>query len=362
MAASSNRQVEGLRRRGLAVDVAAFTEIKPKPDFRRVFREGGVDLHLSRTANEGLTARSAWLPVKQEHDRHPYTRVVGFGAGRAGYTAVTFAAWLDCPCLVLVRGNDFDQNWFDPDKAFRVRECLSRAAVIGAVSLDLVERIQALFRDRKVVYLPNGIDPDTVSLLPPDLALSRETRSHPALLNKAVIGLFGELKYKKGVVFWLRAIREAGLIERIGLLVVAKRLDEETEQILGDNTLSPEYLRLPFASRDRLPGLYAACDFIALPSLYEGLPNVLLETMAMGVIPIVSDAGAMSQLVRDGETGFIFPALDHQAAAGATARALDLDTDGRQKMAAACRDFIVKNFSWEKEIDGLVDVLDSGGR
>jgi glycosyltransferase involved in cell wall biosynthesis len=72
-------------------------------------------------------------------------------------------------------------------------------------------------------------------------------------------------------------------------------------------------MHVPFSSRKRLPGLYKACDFVALPSHFDGMPNVLLEAMALGVVPIVSDAGAMGDIVEDGRTGFVFPADDRQA-------------------------------------------------
>ena len=68
-----------------------------------------------------------------------------FGAGRAGFTAVTFASWLDCPSLVLVRGNDFDQDWFDPARGFWIKQAMTRATLVGVVAPDLSKRIQALF-------------------------------------------------------------------------------------------------------------------------------------------------------------------------------------------------------------------------
>lgn len=46
-------------------------------------------------------------------------------------------------------------------------------------------------------------------------------------------------------------------------------------------------------------------DIFLLPSKYEGLPMALLEAMAAGCVPIVSDVGSVSTVVRDGENGYL---------------------------------------------------------
>ncbi|MBU2549980.1 MAG: glycosyltransferase, partial [Proteobacteria bacterium] len=313
MAVSSARQVEGLRQRGLALDVTAFTEPDIGPAPRQIPRDNGADYHFSRKASPAAISQQVWWLAAELHRQRPFTRVVGFGAGRAGHLSVTLAAWLGCPSLVQVRGNDFEKDWFDPQRGAWVREAMSRATTVASVAPDLVRRIQALYPDRDVRYLPNGVDVTTWEPLAEDRALRAALRRDPALADRTVIGLFGELKAKKGLPFWLAALREAGLQDRVGLLLVGSRIEETTLRLLDDPTLSPPSLRLPFSDRDRMPGLYAACDFVALPSFSEGLPNVLLEAMACGIPPIVSDAGAMPDVVEPGRTGFAFPAGDRKA-------------------------------------------------
>lgn len=357
MAVSALRQVQGLRRRDLRVDVIAFTETDPRIVVNTVARDGGVDYHLSRAPRRGLTAQRAWRLASEGQGGDPYSAVVGFGAGMPGYLAVTYAAWLGCPSLVLVRGNDFDQDWFELQRSFWVREALSRASVIGVVAHEMIRRIHALFPNQDIRFIPNGVDISGLELLPRDETVRTEIRSSLATDGRSVVGLFGELKYKKGVPFWLGAIREAGLIERMALLVVGKWVDEETRMILNDPRLAPPSMCIPFSSRNRLPGLYKACDFVALPSHFDGMPNVLLEAMALGVVPIVSDAGAMGEIVEDGRTGFVFPAGDRRAAADATARALELDANQWAAMAKGAADSVSERFSLERETDALCEVL-----
>ena len=155
---------------------------------------------------------------------------------------------------------------------------------------------------------------------------------------------------------WLGALRDAGLLDRVGLLVVG-RLDEESVQILDDPVLSPLNRRMPFCPQDMLPGLYAACDFVAIPSLFDGMPNVLLEAMASGAVPIVSDAGAMGDIIENGRTGFLFPAEDRSLAAKAAAQALSLTDTELEAMSERVKRFVEQEFTIERELDALCDVL-----
>ena len=366
MAVSSGRLVENLRSRGIDLDVAAFVDPSPRFNVQTVYRDHGLDYLISRPtrqARPGLAAQSTFRMIEAEHGKHPYSHVVGFGAGLAGYLAVIYAAWLGCPALILVRGNDLDEDLFDPGRGYWVRESLVRSSMIGAVSPDMVRRIKALFPGKKAVFLPNGIKADQWRLLPEDRDISLDIRRRLLDIRpdpnhgRVVIGLFGELKYKKGIAFWLSALREAGLNHRLALLIVGKRVDEATAQILDDPVLAPPSLHLPFAGRDKLAGYYAACDFIALPSIFEGMPNTLLEAMAVGIPALTSDAGAMAEVVQDGDTGFVFPVGHREKAAQAAQRALALNPDQRRTMGERAREFITRHFSVENETDRLWELL-----
>lgn len=356
MAVSCARQVRGLRRRGITVDVLVLGAVQAI-DALVEERDGGADILLPPDPEPGFNANHAWVLAQTRHARTPYTHVVGFGASVGGYHAVTFAAWLGARSTVLVRGNDLDRDWFVPARAAMVREAFSRADGIGAVTVEKAMRIQALYPDRRVVWTPNSVDPARWELLPADRARRDEIRgllrAEPGV---RVVGLYGELKAKKRIPFWLEAVRDAGLMDRIRLLVVGT-LDEATASILDDPYISPRSVRLPFCPPDELAGLYAAADFVAIPSMFEGMPNVLLEAMACGVVPIVSDAGAMREVIEDGANGFLFAAEDRAAAGAATARALALPDDDLAAMAARAKAYVAAEYSPARELDTLWNLI-----
>jgi glycosyltransferase involved in cell wall biosynthesis len=69
--------------------------------------------------------------------------------------------------------------------------------------------------------------------------------------------------------------------------------------------------------RNDVPQLLAACDLVVLPSLYEGLPNVVLEAMRFGKPVVATAAPGTTELVADGQTGLLVPLRDPPALAQA---------------------------------------------
>ncbi len=57
--------------------------------------------------------------------------------------------------------------------------------------------------------------------------------------------------------------------------------------------------------RPDVPELLKAADLLALPSLWEGMPNIVLEAMAAGLPVVVSRVEGTEELIRDGETGLL---------------------------------------------------------
>lgn len=66
-----------------------------------------------------------------------------------------------------------------------------------------------------------------------------------------------------------------------------------------------------------LPRFYAACDVFVLPSVREGMGLVLAEALLCGAPVIATNSGGIPDIVRDGETGLLFPERDAAALADA---------------------------------------------
>ena len=97
-------------------------------------------------------------------------------------------------------------------------------------------------------------------------------------------------------------------------------------------------------NRSDVERLYPACDLTVLPSLFEGTPNVALESMAAGVPVIATDVADNASIIPDGRAGYIVKLGD---AAGLAQKIVDLLSDHarRTAMAAAARVWVQSEFS-----------------
>src|SRR5262249_30570208 len=168
-----------------------------------------------------------------------------------------------------------------------------------------------------VEWIANGIDPHTWAPLPSELERSRSFRDAHVEPGRRTIGLFGQLKRKKGTLLLLDALERSGTAERFHLVLVGEtepELDERLSPITDGRARQPRpdppaATVLPFLDRLELLAVLPACDVVALPSFYDGLPNVALEAAALGIPLLASDAGGLGDLV-DGDVGFPFAAGD----------------------------------------------------
>jgi glycosyltransferase involved in cell wall biosynthesis len=104
----------------------------------------------------------------------------------------------------------------------------------------------------------------------------------------------GKLK-EKGIFFYLDLIGDGD--EKQNYIALAKRLNV-IDQIEFKG----------YVPRELMVGAYHLADIFVLPSYNEGMSNALLEAMACGLTPVVTDVGGTSELVNEERNGFVFKA------------------------------------------------------
>ncbi len=352
MATSCDRIVRGLRRRGVLVDVVHFM---PQPRGRPWAIEtqaGGRYLACPVEDDPAHALNLAWNALQA--DPAAYTHVVAFGGSRPIMAGPVFAAWLGVPLITLIRGNDFDAAVFSTRRRPILDQAFAASALICAVTRDKVEKIGALHPRADVRWIPNGIDRSDWVLAPSDRRQAeawRETLPE----GRRVLGLFGQLKAKKGGVFLLDALHRSGVADRFHVLL-AGWMAPDLEAWLADRD-DLEHTTLPFLDRYELLPWYAACDWLAIPSFYDGLPNVLTEAAALGVPMVAARAGGMADVLVDGRTAFLFDPGDEARCAWALQAAAKLDEARRLEMGEACRALAATELDAALELDRYVAAL-----
>lgn len=116
----------------------------------------------------------------------------------------------------------------------------------------------------------------------------------------------------------------------------------ETVQLDAHRTGLARVVHLPGPLEPQLA--YAAGDVALLASRSEGLPNALLEGMAMGLPCLATNVGGVPEVVAEGETGLLVPPADAPALAAAMETLAD-DAALRTRLGAQGRKRIETHFS-----------------
>lgn len=351
MAQSCDRIVRGLRRRGVLVDVLHVVPSSRGRTWVIEEQAGGRYLACPVDDDPAHALNRAWSTLQSQPV--DYTHVVAFGGSRPIMAGPVLAAWLGVPLITLIRGNDFDAAVFSTRRRPILDDALHRSALVVANSRSKVQRIAAMHPHTRVRWIANGIEPDW-TLAPSDRAQADAFR---ATHDRLTLGLFGQLKAKKGGVFLLDALLRSGVADRFHLLL-AGWMAPDMEAWLASRDGELQVTTLPFLDRYELLPWYAACDWLAIPSFYDGLPNVLVEAAALGVPMLASRVDGMADVLEDGETAFLFEPGDEARAAWALQRAARLEPGERERMADACRALARTTLSGDREIDAYVDALE----
>lgn len=131
-----------------------------------------------------------------------------------------------------------------------------------------------------------------------------------------LIGMFASFKQQKNHFFLidtLEQLRKTGV--EFKLLLVGEELhgglhgsddySKELKYKIKKSNFSNDVIFL--GNRADVENIYPACDITILPSLFEGTPNVVLESMACGIPVIATDVSDNNVIIDDSINGFIVP-------------------------------------------------------
>jgi glycosyltransferase involved in cell wall biosynthesis len=116
---------------------------------------------------------------------------------------------------------------------------------------------------------------------------------------------------------------------------------------LRDRYQSPQVIFHGFVTGAQKADLFRACDALIIPSMwYDNSPIVIYEALSYGMPVLGSNIGGINELVRDGETGYLFEPGDDQSLITAIGK-LTADMERLHSMSRRCNE-IATNFHIQK--------------
>ncbi len=176
-----------------------------------------------------------------------------------------------------------------------------------------------------------------------------------------VLGFFGELRMKKGFTFIIDALIELIPHIPLALLMVGTIRKSEKEYFL-------EYMEKCYEIRDRIIHLryisepselclhYNLVDVVLSPSLWEGMPNVILEAMACGKIVVSSDAGGAQDIIEHGKNGFLIKTGELHTLKDLLQKVYSLSSLEKSTIEENARQRVTGHFNHHREIEPLLAI------
>lgn len=202
----------------------------------------------------------------------------------------------------------------------------------------------------KIEVIYNGVD---LAQFNPNGSRGKIRREFFIKLDVPLIVSVARLVSDKGLIYLVRAAEE--VVQRFPqarfMLVGAEENRSYAQELkqVGAQLLSRGNLMFTGYRMD-VPDILRDADLFVLPSLKEGLPNTILEAMAIEKPVIATEVCGIPEVIRDGVNGFLTPPRSISALVNAIVALLS-DEPRRQEMGKKGRELIVEKFSLDKMIE-----------
>jgi glycosyltransferase involved in cell wall biosynthesis len=194
----------------------------------------------------------------------------------------------------------------------------------------------------RVVSIPTGVDLGRFAPETDGRRIREEFGIPPGAFLVSMIGVLRSWKRHDLFLEAIRLLRERGLPVR-ALVVGDGPRRERISAAIREMGLTETVAMTGY--REDVPEILAAADALVLPSVrYEGVPQVILQAMAMARPVVASPVGGIPEVVHPEETGLLCPTGDAAAYAGALVR-LAGDPRLRDRLGKAGRDLVLARYT-----------------
>lgn len=263
-----------------------------------------------------------------------------------GVAATILGRWLRKPVVVTSRGSDINvlSDYAMPRRW--IRRARDSAAASIFVSKALKDRMAEISgSDEGLHVVRNGVDLEEFPLRD-----RGQCQSALGLVDGRWMIYVGRLTRPKGVHLVIRTLAE--LSEDVKLAFVGDGVEAESLRQLAVETGTAHRIRFAGARpQQELSSWYSAASVLVLPSENEGIPNVILESLACGTPVVASVVGGIPEVMTTEVSGRMVETPDVPSFAAAVRDVLDANHDRNAVREHA------GSFSWQETTRSQIELF-----
>lgn len=326
-------------------------------DLARVFNKNGIKNYNIKFSNKNLlgSAHNLSKIIKNEgikivHAHDNTASLVSYLAKRIFGLNVKIVSHIH-NCYPFLKSNGINKKI---DRYLRNRYDFN--ITCGKTVTDFYKENTDYFSEEKNLTLSNAMDIQYITNVNKK-DVEEVIKKYKIPSNKKVLGFIGRLDEQKGIIPFIKELskHKDEFKDSVILLVGNGAQENEIKTLIKELKLEKLFILTGF--QENIKCFYPIIDVFFLPSLYEGLPMVLLEAMAFKKPVISMNVGSISEVIGNKYSGELIEKGNYIEFIYKINN-LKNDLDKSKLLGTNAFSYINKNYNIKNYVNRLVDIYD----
>jgi len=227
---------------------------------------------------------------------------------------------------------------------------------IICVSDSLKNRLIRLkIKKDNLITIPNGVDISEFVKKPNSKFLDKYLNGKKDCKKVVFVG---RLDVQKGVEYLIRAIPKViSNFKKVHFFILGNgNLEIKLKKLVKELNIQNFVTFIDFIPLEKMPEFYSSADIFCLPSIHEGFPLTIAESLSIGLIIVASAIEGVPEAIVEGKNGFLVKPKDVDDLTRKLIKSLNLTNEEIQRMQANNINLSKAKYSWEKIVKDIEDL------
>lgn len=220
----------------------------------------------------------------------------------------------------------------------------------------LISNLMVVESKNVLGYYPNAsLIKNKTFIIPPATDVESFLMEKQISQRKYHVGYIGRLDMEKGIIQFIIALkimkRNYVIPKDFKTIIIGSgSLENDIRILIKDNELENLVELSKSVGHELIPKYLNDIRLLVLPSYSEGMPRIILESMACGTPVLATSVGAIPDVIRDGKTGFLLKSNDPKHIADRIIELLN-QPELLERASVNASNYVRENFSYEKTLE-----------